>query len=246
MNKKPSDSANRIKLASYNIRKSVGTDWVRDSERIINVLREIDADIVILQEVDRRFGSRQGTLSTDKLKQQLGYCLVNLAIRKQSQGWHGNAILYRTGFKILDSGRLDLPTFAPRGAISALFQYDKHPAFRIIGTHLALLGNMRKKQINTLINYIEENSTQIPTIIAGDFNEWKQRGVAYRAFGNSLTVVTPGPSFHSSNPKLPLDRFVLTNDILINNYGVYSSEQAIRASDHLPIFIDIEISNNDN
>ena len=241
MNEKTVNMVTQIKLVSYNIRKSVGIDWIRDSERISRVLHELDADIVILQEVDRRFGSRQGTLSIEKLKQQLGYNLVNLATRKQSQGWHGNAILYRTDFKIIESGRLNLPSFAPRGAISALFQHEQSPIFRIIGTHLALLGNMRRKQINTLVNYIEEDASQIPTILAGDFNEWKQSGVANLAIGNKLNIISPGDSFHSSNPFLPLDRFVLSNNINVKNYGVHKSELATKASDHLPIFIDVAI-----
>ena len=47
-----------LSVASYNIRKSVGTDWRRQPDRILEVLGEIDADVVALQEVDRRFGRR--------------------------------------------------------------------------------------------------------------------------------------------------------------------------------------------
>ena len=233
-----------FKLASYNIRKSVGIDWVRNSQRIVNVLEELDADIVVLQEVDRRFGTRKGTLLTHELNQRLGYKLVDISVHQPSQGWHGNALLYRTGFKVIESGRVNLPAFAPRGAVSALFEKSDQQ-FRIIGTHLALLGNMRKKQIKTLVDYIDSDKKDVPTLLAGDFNEWKSDGVAYRAFAQTLNVVTPGASFHSSNPILPLDRFVLTDNITIKNYGVHKSEQANKASDHLPIFIDVAISRTD-
>jgi endonuclease/exonuclease/phosphatase family metal-dependent hydrolase len=47
-----------IRVASYNIQKSIGTDFKRKPERILAVLSELDADIVALQEVDRRFGER--------------------------------------------------------------------------------------------------------------------------------------------------------------------------------------------
>ena len=49
-----------IRVATYNIRKSVGQDWRRRPDRVLAVLSEIDADIVALQEVDRRFGSVRG------------------------------------------------------------------------------------------------------------------------------------------------------------------------------------------
>ena len=53
-----------IKVASYNMRKAIGTDRRRNPERILEVLCEIDADIIALQEADRRFGARAAVLST--------------------------------------------------------------------------------------------------------------------------------------------------------------------------------------
>ena len=52
----------QLKVASYNIRKAVGLDWRRRPARVLDVLNEIGADIVALQEVDRRFGSRISAL----------------------------------------------------------------------------------------------------------------------------------------------------------------------------------------
>ena len=51
-----------IRIATYNIRKCVGLDWRRRPDRVIRVLAEIDADIVALQEADRRLGRRAATL----------------------------------------------------------------------------------------------------------------------------------------------------------------------------------------
>ena len=47
-----------IKVASYNIHKGIGLDRRRNPERVVEVLREIDADVIALQEADRRFGTR--------------------------------------------------------------------------------------------------------------------------------------------------------------------------------------------
>src|SRR3546814_17047117 len=51
-------SESMIKVASYNMRKALGTDRRRNPERILEVLNEIDADVIALQEADRRFGPR--------------------------------------------------------------------------------------------------------------------------------------------------------------------------------------------
>ena len=47
-----------ITVASYNMRKAVGLDGRRDPQRVLKVLTEIDADIVALQEADKRVGTR--------------------------------------------------------------------------------------------------------------------------------------------------------------------------------------------
>ena len=52
----------RLTFASYNIHKGVGRDGRRDPERILTVLHEIGADVVALQEADRRYGQRETVL----------------------------------------------------------------------------------------------------------------------------------------------------------------------------------------
>lgn len=57
----------RLTFASYNIHKAVGTDRRRDPDRVITVLREIDADIIALQEADLRIGERASVLERTAL-----------------------------------------------------------------------------------------------------------------------------------------------------------------------------------
>ena len=84
----------QLTFASYNIHKGVGTDGKRDPERIIAVLRELHADIIALQECDRRFGERESILPKAALD-DTHWRAVNLGKRPRSLGWHGNAILVR-------------------------------------------------------------------------------------------------------------------------------------------------------
>ena len=51
-----------LKVARYNIPKAIGTDRRRNPGRIVDVLNEIDADIIALQEADRRFGARAAAI----------------------------------------------------------------------------------------------------------------------------------------------------------------------------------------
>jgi len=84
-------------LGSYNLHKAVGRDMRRDPERTIEVIREIGADIVALQEVDRRFGDRKGVLDLDALHAATGLEPVPFAdkLGRLAHGWHGNLLLFR-------------------------------------------------------------------------------------------------------------------------------------------------------
>ncbi len=229
-----------LRVASYNIRKAVGLDWRRDARRILDVLSEIDADVIALQEADKRFGAKHGTLPVDDLFDRLGYQFVNFTQDEPSHGWHGNAILYRAPLTPLKSETIAIPTLEPRGAVGSLFS-DTHTKFSFIGTHLSLLGTMRAKQVRFLSDRIIKGSDPQPTIIAGDFNEWRESGKAHRAAGQEFRVITPGPSFHASRPTVPLDRFVLRGNIEVQNVCVHATPLAKRASDHLPIYMDVAI-----
>lgn len=228
-----------MRIASYNIRKSVGLDWRRNPHRIVDVIEEINADVVVLQEADKRLGARAGTLPIERLARDHGYVFADVSTRAQSHGWHGNAILFRAPFKILQTGRLELPTLEPRGAISALFSHPDVGNFQIIGAHLALSGVVRAQQVKTIRAHIFE--TDLPTILAADCNEWQVSGKLVNGFGPDFQVVTPGKSFHSARPVAALDRFVLYSVNPPIDANVHSSELARIASDHLPVYVDIDL-----
>ena len=92
------DPALMLSVASYNVHKCVGTDGVFDPDRVLEVVLQLDADIVALQEADERFGSRKGLLNLKALAEKGGYTSVlDQGSHKLSHGWHGNVILYREG-----------------------------------------------------------------------------------------------------------------------------------------------------
>lgn len=217
-----------MRLASYNIRKAVGLDWRRDPDRVLSVIDELNADIVVLQEADKRTGRRSGVLPDAGL-QQAGYQIADVSIRPDSHGWHGNVILHRKGLNPVESSRIDLPCIEPRGAVRARFD-----TLEVVGVHLALTRGTRGKQIKALQDHAEQH--QGPLIIAGDFNEWRAGTVPPGA-----TMITPGKSFHSARPVAALDRFFTFGPVEVLSSSVHHSADAKRASDHLPIIMDFNI-----
>src|SRR5690349_24969442 len=113
-----------IRVASYNIRKAIGADRRRRPERTIDVLNELSADVIALQEADRRFGSRASAIPTQLLEEHSDYRPVPFDTRAGSMGWHGNALLVRKSVEILERHLFHLPSLEPRGAVLADIRVD--------------------------------------------------------------------------------------------------------------------------
>ncbi len=229
-----------IKVASYNIRKSLGTDRKRRPDRIMRILGEIDADIVALQEVDLRFGQRTSTLSSEAIVDHTDYMPVRYGIQQQSLGWHGNAILVRKSAKVVDQQRIDIPSFEPRGAVLADIVIDGRTV-RVVGMHLGLIGSSRLRQAQAIVAYLERIEGKVPTIIMGDLNQWAPEGGCLAQFAVHHDVIAPGPSFHSRRPMLGLDRIITSRDFKLEATGVHQTALARTGSDHLPVWASLSL-----
>lgn len=229
-----------ITVASYNIRKSVGTDWRRQPERILQILGEIDADIVALQEVDRRFGQRTSSISLTNIGDISSYRAVRFGRRPDSLGWHGNVILVRKESEVLRRRRIVLPALEPRGAVLADVAVNG-VIVRVIGLHLGLVGLWRTRQARRVLDYLERLEGDLPTIIMGDLNQWTTEGGSLAHFAADHNVIAPGPSFHSSRPLLALDRIITSHDFRVREAGVHLSALSRRGSDHLPVWARLDI-----
>ncbi|MBK8083160.1 MAG: endonuclease/exonuclease/phosphatase family protein [Devosia sp.] len=224
-----------LKVASYNIRKSLGTDRRRRPDRILGILEEIDADIVALQEVDRRFGERATTLDAEVIVDKTRYMPVRFGIRQLSLGWHGNALLVRKGVEVIGQQRIELPFFEPRGAVMADIQFEGR-TIRVVGMHLGLLGNWRLKQAQAVVAHLERLEARMPTVIMGDLNQWANDGGCLAQFAIHHNIIAPGPSFHARRPMLQLDRIITSRDLAIEATGVHHTALARTGSDHLPVW----------
>ena len=228
-----------IKVASYNIRKGIGTDRIRSPDRILHVLHEIDADVIALQEADRRFGRRAAILSSDHLASHSPWKAVPFGARAGSSGWHGNVLLVRKSAEIVDCEAIHLPTLEPRGAVMADLRIGG-ATVRIVGMHLDLSGLMRRRQAEAIIAHLDASATALPTVMMGDLNEWTRRSGCLKDFAARFAIAATGPSFHARRPVGRLDRIMTSADLRIADCGVHHSPASRTASDHLPIWARIE------
>lgn len=244
-----------ITVASYNMRKAIGTDRRRNPHRILDVLQEIDADIVALQEADKRFGGRASAVPHELIDSHGMYKPVALGVRHKRPletarrhaerllnvdtrniGWHGNAILVRRDIGILACAALDLPMLEPRGAVMAELLLSGDRPLRVIGMHLDLSGLWRRRQLRAIFNAVAARSQPMPTILMGDTNEWRLAGGCLKDLPATYRIAPTGPSFHSRHPVASLDRIIIDGALRLDAAGVHMSPSARRASDHLPIW----------
>jgi len=223
----------QLTFASYNIHKGVGLDRRRDPERILSVLHEIDADIIALQEADRRIGERASVLPRADID-DTRWRVIEVARRPRSIGWHGNALLVRRGIDIVSGEALDLPTIEPRGAACGEIIVEGH-SLRVIGTHLDLSGLRRRDQIRSLLGFCDACDRNLPTVIMGDFNQWGRQTGAMREFAQGWHIVTPGRSYPNRQPVATLDRIVASTHWNVVSSDVHHTALSTVASDHLPV-----------
>jgi endonuclease/exonuclease/phosphatase family metal-dependent hydrolase len=228
------DGNTRAVFASYNIHKCVGTDRRFDPGRVARVIAEIGADVIALQEADRRFGDRAGLLDLAALERTAGLVPVPVANGHGGHGWHGNLVLVREG-AVRGLHQLRLPGLEPRGALVADLDLSMGPV-RVVAAHLGLLRRSRLLQVEALLEHAGE-TTDRPVVLMGDLNEWRMRKrSALRGFTPGFGPMSLGlPTFPAYFPVLALDRVMARPHELIEEIAAHESPLARLASDHLPM-----------
>lgn len=230
-----------FKVASYNIHKGVGTDRRREPARILNVLNEVGADVVCLQEADLRFGTRASVLPRFLIESHTDYLPVPLDVQHDSMGWHGNAILVRRGITVESHDIIHIPCLEPRGVVTATLGLDG-ASVSVFGMHLDLSGLWRVRQARAITTLAESARAERPVLLMGDLNEWRVNSGCFREFAKHFTVLDPGPSFPSRKPLGRLDRILHCDRLAMQDAGVHWSPLAATASDHLPVWAEFALA----
>jgi endonuclease/exonuclease/phosphatase family metal-dependent hydrolase len=234
-----SEELSSVRICTYNIHTCVGVDRRYDPDRIVAILREIDADIACLQEVDARPSIGRPADQWAYLAAAIGCRVILGAGIDDHRRRFRNAILTR--LPVLSARSLDLSVayYEPRGAIDAdLLVGDR--ALRVIATHFGLRAAERQLQANRLMAALGESATTDrrkadAVLLMGDLNEWRGRTGAIRLFDQRLGPSAAERTFPSWLPVLALDRIYAGGPAMLRDVSVYRSPLARLASDHLPL-----------
>jgi endonuclease/exonuclease/phosphatase family metal-dependent hydrolase len=227
-----------LTVATWNIHGAIGADGRYAPARIVDVLREVDADIVALQEV----ASEQAHENFLRdLERETGFHVAAGLLRQRHGDDFGNALLSRYPVQSVEHLDLTVDHYEPRGAIDVCIDVGIALPLRVIATHLGLRPGERREQVRRIISAFERDSPH-PTLLMGDLNEWFLWGRPLRWLHAHFRNIPPAPpTFPARRPVFALDRIWVSPSGGVTRLARHSSSLARAASDHLPLVADIVV-----
>jgi endonuclease/exonuclease/phosphatase family metal-dependent hydrolase len=223
-----------VRVGSYNIHRCIGRDGRSDPARVANVLREIDCDLIGLQEVDNSPGPTPTSPQVEYLASSLRMESAAGLRLVRHMGHYGNALLTR--HRILEVRRhdLSLPRREPRGAIDVDVEIGGVKS-RVLVTHLGLLPGERRHQMQRILAIASETPPDEPLVLLGDINEWLPLGRPLRWLHALFGQPPYARSYPASCPLFALDRIWARPRGSLRSVRAHRSALARAASDHLPV-----------
>ena len=225
----------RLRLVTWNMHGGVGIDGRFAPDRIARVIAELDADVIALQE----FGSRRAAFDMRAHLETASAARAIVMPTFQKYGCDfGNVVLTRWPVSAVACHALGVDRREPRNAVDLVIDYGSG-TLRVVASHLGLRVAERRVQIARLRALLDATSTQ-PTVLLGDFNEWRPRG-GMRTFDPHFGTQSAPATFPSPYPIAALDRIWVAPASACVDLRVHKSRTARIASDHLPLVATLEL-----
>lgn len=242
----------QFRVMTYNVHRCAGPRGSDSIADITSVCRDADADLIALQELDAPdTDEREGAYHARDLAASLGMHLLFCRTFRRSVGYYGHALLCRHQLELqkattFASAHLDAE---PRGAIWARATFPAGDTIDVISTHLGVHRKERAIQSRELVGHgwLASEGLQGPVLLCGDLNALPY-ATTYRRFAAKLRDAQralprhrPRATFPSLLPVLRLDHVFVSPELEVRAIHVPWNARSRRASDHLPLIIDLEL-----
>jgi endonuclease/exonuclease/phosphatase family metal-dependent hydrolase len=220
-----------LRVLSYNVH------GLRDDRAALaGLVRDLAPDVVVVQEAPRRFRWRHRCAA---LADDFGMVVAAGGLPSL-----GNLLLTTLRVRVHDTWCLRYPLTPGRHLRGAAFARCsvRGAGFTVSGSHLATDPAERPDQAARWKAALSELDG--PLIAAADLNEGPGGG-AWRTVADGL-IDAAGSSgsgeratFPATLPRSRLDGLFVSADIEVSRYDVIETDQARKASDHLPVLVDL-------
>jgi endonuclease/exonuclease/phosphatase family metal-dependent hydrolase len=226
--------------------------------RIASVLREMDADLIALQEVvSVESNAAREAHQARFIAEELGYDFRIGENRKHKGGAYGNVVLSRLPIEHCRNYDITWRGREPRGCMRVDVKLngegggDKGASPAILhffNVHLGTAFVERRQQGRKLVSneILRDSKLDGPRVVLGDFNEWTH-GLASRLLSGELRSADVRQHLRSARtypgafPLLHLDHVYYDHVLELEQMRLHRSLTALLASDHLPLVADFRV-----
>ena len=243
----------QIRVATYNVHKCRGLDRSTRPERIAQVISQLEADVVAIQEI---LDVRNGRPEFDQVR-RIQSLLPNYEAcfgenRRLHGGGYGNLTVSRFPVKVCLNYDITWRHRERRGCLRSDVLLPGGVVLHIFNVHLGTGFMERRHQARLLMSdeVLGREEYAGPKIVVGDFNEWTH-GLASRFMGEAFEAILPRKrllyprTYPGVFPVLHLDHFYYDRNLRLTGFRVHRTRTALIASDHLPLVasFDLEAKN---
>ncbi|MFN7827449.1 MAG: endonuclease/exonuclease/phosphatase family protein [Acidobacteriota bacterium] len=238
----------RLRVTTYNIHKCRGLDRRVSPERIVAVLREIDADVIALQEVVCVQGHEDQHDQAHFIARQLGMDFRLGENRQLAGAAYGNVVISRYPIAFARNHDISIAGREQRGCLRVDIDLHGRHLLHVYNVHLGTSFFERRHQARQLLteDILVNGGHAGPRLLLGDFNEWT-RGLASRLLAEHFDCADlrlhlgRTRTYPGILPVMHLDHIYFDDDLRLQGGALHRSPAALIASDHLPIVADFQL-----
>ena len=239
----------RLRVLSYNIHKCIGgVDRRYQPDRVVEVIKNLDCDVVMLQEVDAGVARSNRDLQVEVLGEMLGmkYRTWYPNVEVRGGGQYGNAILSR--YPLIESTNIDLTLRfkKPRSVLHGVIRVRHDEVDRTVhvyNMHLGLARYERKRQLAMFLDShpFANLHAETPVVVGGDLND---------VYGGLDELLLPAGfrgsdrrprTFPAWGPLRALDGIFVRGQVDFMGLARCDSQLARQASDHRPLVAEVRL-----